>query len=116
MESEMKELYTEGVATHGGREPCVGAREGAGEASAAVRAGRAIEPRNGVSPGCRRCHDKRKAISSAALARAVAGPRAVGEPVHVRNLIAREPGGPAFACPADDRAGRSGNAKAVSLG
>ena len=36
----------EGVATHDGREPCVGAREGAGEASVAVRAGRAMEPRN----------------------------------------------------------------------
>jgi hypothetical protein len=42
----MEELYIEGVATHDGREPCVGAREGAGEASVAVRAGWAIEPRN----------------------------------------------------------------------
>ena len=42
----MRESYTEGVATHGGRKPCAGAREGAGEASAAVRAGWAIEPRN----------------------------------------------------------------------
>jgi hypothetical protein len=112
----MEESYTEGVATHGGREPCVGAREGAGEASAVVRAGWAIEPRNGVSPGCRRRHDRRKAIPSAALARAVVGPRAVGEPVHVRNLSAREPGDPAFARPADQRAGRSGNAEAVRLG
>ena len=28
----MEEPYAEGVATHGGPEPCVGAREGAGEA------------------------------------------------------------------------------------
>ena len=35
----MRESYTEGVATHGGRKPCAGAREGAGEASVAVRAG-----------------------------------------------------------------------------
>jgi hypothetical protein len=42
----MKELYIEGVATHGGREPCVGVRKGAGEASVAARAGQAIEPRN----------------------------------------------------------------------
>src|ERR1039458_3107125 len=53
MEVGMRESCTEGVATHGGREPCVGAREGAGEASAAVRAGWAIEPRNGAGPGCR---------------------------------------------------------------
>ena len=42
----MEELCIEGLANHDGREPCVGAREGAGEASVAVRAGQAIEPRN----------------------------------------------------------------------
>jgi hypothetical protein len=42
----MKELYIEGVATHGGPESCVGVREGAGEALTGVRAGWAIEPRN----------------------------------------------------------------------
>jgi hypothetical protein len=42
----MEELYVEGLANHDGREPCAGAREGAGEASVAVRAGQAIEPRN----------------------------------------------------------------------
>ena len=39
----MEELYIEGLANHDDREPCVGAREGAGEASVAARAGRAIE-------------------------------------------------------------------------
>jgi hypothetical protein len=43
----MKEFYTEGVATHGGPESCVGVREGVGEALTGVHAGRAIEPRNG---------------------------------------------------------------------
>src|SRR6266545_83611 len=43
----MRESYTEGVATHGGREPCVDDPQGRGEASVAVRAGWAIEPRNG---------------------------------------------------------------------
>ena len=42
----MQEPYVEGVATHDDREPCVGAREGAGEASVAARMGRVIEPRN----------------------------------------------------------------------
>jgi hypothetical protein len=46
MEEEMEELYVEGVATHDGPEPCVGVREGIGEASVGARAGRAIEPRN----------------------------------------------------------------------
>ena len=42
----MEELYVEGVATRGDPEPCVGVREGTGEASGWARAGRAIEPRN----------------------------------------------------------------------
>jgi len=46
MEKEMRELYIEGVAIHGGLESCVGVREGAGEALTEVRAGWASEPRN----------------------------------------------------------------------
>ncbi len=42
----MRTSDTEGVATHGGPESCVGVREGAGEALTGVRAGSAIEPRN----------------------------------------------------------------------
>jgi hypothetical protein len=42
----MEEFCIEGLANHDDREPCVGAREGGGEASVAARAGRAIEPRN----------------------------------------------------------------------
>ncbi len=42
----MRELYIEGVAIHGGPEPCGGVREGVAEASVGVRAGWAIEPRN----------------------------------------------------------------------
>jgi hypothetical protein len=42
----MKESYIEGLANHDDRKPCVGAREGVGEASVAARAGRAMEPRN----------------------------------------------------------------------
>src|SRR5262249_6177719 len=45
MGKEMRELYTEGVAIHGGPESCVGVREGAREALTGVRAGQAIEPR-----------------------------------------------------------------------
>lgn len=32
MKEEMQELYTEGVAIHGGLEPCGGSREGVAEA------------------------------------------------------------------------------------
>lgn len=45
----MRTLYTEGLATRGGPEPCGGVREGVGEASVGVRAGWAIEPRNRLS-------------------------------------------------------------------
>jgi RNA-directed DNA polymerase len=46
MEKERRELYIEGVATHGGPESCAGVREGVGEALIGVRVGWAIEPRN----------------------------------------------------------------------
>jgi len=38
----MQESYGEGVASHTGPKPCAGAREGMGEASAGVRAGRVL--------------------------------------------------------------------------
>ena len=50
----MRELYIEGVATHDDPVPCVGAREGAGEALVGAHVGRAIEPRKNLGSGCRR--------------------------------------------------------------
>ena len=93
----MKELYIEGVASHDDPESCVGVRKDGSEALAGARAGRAIEPRNPLSSGCRRCQRKRKAMSSVALSRVAGGSRAVEEPEHVRKLHAREPGGPIVA-------------------
>ena len=114
MEEEMKELHTEGLATHGDPESCVASREGRGEALTGARAGRAIEPRNQFS-GVPTPSGRWKATLLAALARAVSGPRAVAEPGHVRNLHAREPGDLVPARRPDQRAGRSGNAVAVIL-
>jgi hypothetical protein len=51
MKKGMQEPCIEGVATHDDPESCVGARKDAGEALTGARAGRAIEPRNEVSPG-----------------------------------------------------------------
>ena len=47
----MKESYGEGVASHTGPEPCAGAREGMGEASAGARAGRVLSRESNVQIG-----------------------------------------------------------------
>ncbi|MHB8189612.1 MAG: hypothetical protein ACYDHP_04155 [Ferrimicrobium sp.] len=47
----MKEPYTEGLATHGGRKPCVDDPQGRGEASVAVRAGQLSSPEMGLVQG-----------------------------------------------------------------
>ena|SRR5437870_896204 len=87
------------------------AREGGGEASVgAVQAG--LLSREISGSGCRRCPNKRKATSPAALS------RVVGDPARSENLgmhgdlHAREPGGPAITRP-EVEAGREGNAEAV---
>ena len=110
----MEELYAEGVAIHGGPESCVGAREGAGEALTGARVGRAIEPRNhqfGVptpSPWW-------KATWPAALGEPLAGPaRSENHGMHGTSKCENREV-PLFARSVDHRAGRSGNAKAVSL-
>jgi hypothetical protein len=115
MEEEMEELCAEGLATHGDPESCV---------DDPVRAWRSVD-RGTCRPGYRAAKSesgvptlsqRRKATLLVALARAACGPCAVIEPGHVRNLHAREPGEPVAARLADHRAGRSGNAEAVSLG
>ncbi len=111
----MRELYIEGLASHGGPESCVGVREGDGEALTGVRAGWAIEPRNQGGRGADAVKQVGRQYRWRRYARVVSGPRAVGEPVHVRNLHAREPGDPTIARPVDGWTGRSGNAEAVSL-
>src|SRR5215467_5734874 len=114
MEEEMEELCAEGLANP--QRPRVMRRR-------PVRAWRSVD-RGTRRPGYRAARYESgvptpsarwKAIPLAALARAARGPRAVGEPGHVRNLRAREPGEPVPARLADHRAGRSGNAEAVIL-
>src|SRR5579859_3075276 len=114
MKEEMKELHTEGVASHGGPKPCGGPRERAVEALAGVRAGGAIEPRNGENEVPTPL-DWWKATPLAAPARAAEGPRGVEEPMHARNLHAREPGDPIVARLPRSGRGRSGKAGAASL-
>lgn len=94
----MKELHAEGVATHSDPESCVGAREGVGEALTGARIGRVLSREN-ASPGCRHGYERWKATRSGALTRVPGRSRAVGDPSHVRNLFAREPGDPAVIPP-----------------
>ena len=108
-------LLRKGVASREVPESCAGSREGVGEALTGVRVGQPLS-REISSLGCRRRCSRWKAIFPAALARVVGGPRAVGEPVHARNLRAREPGDPMLARHGDRVAGRLGKTEVVRLG
>ena len=111
----MEELHAEGLATHGDPESCVAFPQGAWRSvdRGTRRPGyRAAKCQSGVPT----LSKKRKATPLTALSRAARGPRAVKEPGHVRNLRAREPGEPVAARPRGLRAGRRGNAEAVSPG
>src|SRR6266851_3460019 len=59
--------------------------------------GPGIQPRKNLTPGCRRCKEKRKAPPGASISQEATGPRAVRDPVHVRTHLAREPGNPLVA-------------------
>jgi hypothetical protein len=110
----MRELHVEGVATHDDPEPCVGAREGAGEAWDRGTCGPGIEPRNQASSGRRRRYPKRKATRTESTSRESVRPCAVEDPVHVRNLSVREPGDLRSARRDGVAAGRVGKAEAMS--
>ena len=70
----MRESYIEGVASHDGPELCVGVPRGRSEALAGVRAGQAIEPRNGSSSGVPTLLVVRKATPLAALSQVAEDP------------------------------------------
>lgn len=111
----MRELYVEGLATHGGPESCVDDPRGRGEALTGVRAGRVIEPRN-AQIGVPTLSLRWKATPRSAFSRVGRGPCGVREPWHVRNLQVREPGDPTVARRVDHLAGRLGNTEVVIPG
>jgi hypothetical protein len=87
----VKVRYDEGLAIHIGPEPCVGPREGAGEASAGEHTGQPLSRESLNQLGCRRgrFHGRQyggRVIASARLARR--GRR----PWHVWKFLVREPG------------------------
>ena len=103
----MEEPYGEAVATRTGPEPWRCARKDALQALVGARAGWPWSRESFPSPGRRGRSPTPKAIPAASLARDVAGPRAVEDPMHVRRLFAQELGGPAF--------GRGGDGAAVRV-
>jgi hypothetical protein len=83
---------TEGVAIHIGPEPCVGTREGDGEASAGERIGQPLSRERSLIPGAdafQIAEGNTDGHASASVRTARRGRR----PWHVRTLFAREPGG-----------------------
>ena len=90
----MKTSYIEGVAVHDGLESCVGTREGAGEALTEEGVGRVIEPRNHRVRGADAVYASGRQHRQQRYRELLGGPARSREPGHVRNLHAREPGGP----------------------
>jgi len=112
----MRKLRTEGVASHGGPESCVGVPRGRSEALAGVRAGRAIEPRNQRVWGADTVQEVEGNTVGGVMRESFMGLAGSKNHGMCVSLHAREPGDP-MSCPSGDvRAGRSGNAKAVILG
>ena len=92
----MKVSYVEGLANNNGPKSCEAAREGGVEALIGKKYAPGIQPRKELTPGCRRCKEKRKAPPEAPISRGASRSRAVTDPVHVWKHLAWEPGDPAF--------------------
>jgi hypothetical protein len=91
----MREPYGEAVATRAGPELWRSARKDGLQALAGVRAGWVWSREIKRTSGRRGCSLRPKARLAVPLARGTVGPRAVGDPKHVRRLSAQELGGPA---------------------
>jgi len=107
----MKVLYIEGVAIHGGPEPCVGRSRGRRRSVGRGRAGRLIEPRNqgfGVPTLFRQAEGH---IVDGAIREPSGNPARSENLCMYESLHAREPGGPTIT--RVDVAGRAGKAEAV---
>ena len=110
----MEESYIEGVANHDDPDHALSLVRVTAKRWTGARAGRAIEPRNHCIRGADDVYEIGRPHRHQRYRKLLAD-RAVREPLHARNLFAREPGGLVLARLVDRRAGRSGKAKAAIL-
>ncbi len=90
----MREPYGEGVATHSGPESCVGFCKGAREALTGVRASRVLSRETSRLRGAEAVQTSGRPYGGVREREDPNRSRVVGDPWHVRNLHAREPGDP----------------------
>jgi hypothetical protein len=111
----METLYIEGLAPHGGPQPCVDDPRGRGEALAWVGVGRAMEPRNQRDRGADTVQEV-EGNTAGGVMREPSGDPARSENQGMHGVFMRENReSPSPARPVDRWSGRSGNAKAVRL-
>ena len=91
----MQVHYGEGVAIRTGPEPCVGIREGVGEASAGERIGQPLSRENLSNPGAD-VFDITEGNMDGRVSASARPTRRGRRPWHVWKLFAREPGGLGF--------------------
>ena len=87
----MQVHYDEGVAIHIGPEPCVGIREGVGEASVGECIGQPLSHESAITSGADAVSDAEGNMDGRAIASARTARRG-RRPWHVRTLLEREPG------------------------
>ena len=87
----MQVHYGEGLAIHIGPEPCVGTREGAGEASAGEHTGQPLSRESLNQSGCRRGQNHGRQHGGRVIASARPARRG-RRPWHVWKRLVREPG------------------------
>ena len=92
----MQVHYDEGVAIRIGPEPCVGAREGAGEASAGEHIGQPLSRESLKQSRVPTWSYSRKATWAGASSRVLGPTRRGRRPWHVWKFPVREPGGLGF--------------------
>ena len=94
----MKESYIEGVAIHDDPESCAGSRKAGREVLTGGTHRFGIEPRNQVIQGADAVKRSGRQHTSEASSQVSVWPCAVADPIHVWNLLAREPGDPIDVC------------------